>query len=102
MKILLFSSNAFNCRVAIAILRLPNGLDFSFLSPNYIPAAPNNKIASYDNPVAISNEHLFVKPSKLMHVDSNLNLESMDQSNSNGNSYTIPQKGNCTLVYLTT
>ena len=84
--------------MAIAILRLPNGLDYSFLKPEYIPAAPYQNIAtSYDNPIAVSNDNLSVKPSKLMHVDSNFNLNGMDQSNSNGNSYTTPQRGKYSL-----
>lgn len=78
----------------MAILRLPNGLDYSFILPEYIPAAPYKNIAtSYDNPIAISTDNLSLKPPKLMHVDSNLNLAGMDQSNSNGNSYTTPQRG---------
>lgn len=97
----MYSSNAFDYRVAIAILRLPNGLDYSFLKPEYIPAAPYKNIATcYDNPIAISNDNLSVKPSKLMHVDSNLNLEAMDHSNSNGNSYTTPQRGKYSIQLL--
>lgn len=83
--------------MAVAIFRLPNGLDFSDLTPEYTSVHMDtngltaNSSFSNLNSLTVSNDDL-LKPSKLMHCDSNLNLEGMiTHSNSNTNSYTLPQ-----------
>ena len=82
--------------MAVAIVRLPNGLDFSDLTPEYTSvhmdtnALTVNSSFSNFNSLTISNDDLSLKPSKLMHCDSNLNLEGM-MTHSNTNSYTLPQ-----------
>lgn len=89
-------SNAFDCRMAVAIVRLPNGLDFSDLTPDYTSVhmdtnglTANSSFSNF-NSLTVSNDDLSLKPSKLMHCDSNMNLEGM-MTHSNTNSYTLPQ-----------
>lgn len=76
--------------MSVAILSMPNGIDFS----EFIPLYKHNGTPQCDS-VAISlsqsHEDLSPKPMKLMHMDSNLNLDGIESSNSN--SYTIPQTG---------
>lgn len=76
--------------MAVAILRLPTGINFSEYSPRY----ENTGVTQSVNfAFQHSNEELSfgLKPLKLMHVDSNLNLEGLETSNSN--SFVIPQQG---------
>lgn len=80
--------------MSVAILSLPNGVDFSEFFPQY----RNNgmsKSHSINFSLEQSRDDLskeVLKPMhKMMHVDSNLNLEGMGSSNSN--SITIPQPG---------
>ena len=79
--------------MAVAILSLPNGIDFSDYQPQYtkISGHPGLTHSASINFLAHSDNDLTVKPMKLMHVDSNLNLEGLSSSNSN--SITIPQQG---------
>lgn len=92
-EIVKYFSNAFECRMAVAILSLPNGVDFSEYQPLYksngVSANGQSPFVNFALDQAIAN--LSVKPMKLMHVDSNLNLEGYNTSNSN--SITIPQQG---------
>ena len=88
-----YFSNAFDCRMAVAILSLPNGIDFSEYSPQYktngILNGSNSPFVNFS--LGQSTDNLSLKPVKFMHVDSNLNLEGLASSNSN--SITIPQQG---------
>lgn len=78
--------DSFDCRMSLAILRLPNGLDFSHLTteivsePSGIPPSTN----SSSNLQMISTIDVggLRPPRKLMHVDSNLNLDSVNGSSS--------------------
>lgn len=83
--------------MAVAILRLPTGIDFSEYSPQY---KNNGQVLGHTNfAVEHSNNdlaHLGVKQIKLMHVDSNLNLEGLGSSNNN--SIVIPQQGLSMIV----
>lgn len=77
--------------MAVAILSLPTGIDFSEYSPQYKNIGVSN--TGHVN-FAMERSHddltpMGMKPIKLMHVDSNLNLEGLD---SNSNSYVIPQQ----------
>lgn len=83
--------------MAVAILSLPNGLDFSEYSPQY---KTTGLVHSHSVNFSIdqSMDDLSVKPIKLMHVDSNLNLEGLGSSNSN--SITIPQPGENDFIFF--
>lgn len=90
-----FHSNSFDCRMAVAILSLPTGIDFSDYFPQYKSSDSNgmSKSQSMNFCLDKSVDDLSLKPiQKMMHIDSNLNLEGMTSSNSN--SITIPQQGN--------
>ncbi|EDW84229.1 uncharacterized protein Dwil_GK14023 [Drosophila willistoni] len=84
--------NAFSQRMGVALLRLSNGLDFSELSPEVTIASGNNSLNHLNTPNALgfTNELMPAAnaASELLHIDSNLNLASMDSPNS---SYTVPQ-----------
>jgi hypothetical protein len=67
------SSNAFQYRVSIAILRMANGLDFSYVIPD-MNGTPNQGFERSNNP---SMNNLNVVSSNLMHVNSSLELSSM-------------------------
>jgi hypothetical protein len=55
---------------------MPNGLDYSYILP-----APNGNVnPSFEHSNAPSTDNLHVGASKLMHVDSNLNLTGIDPS----------------------
>ncbi|XP_055610809.1 bumetanide-sensitive sodium-(potassium)-chloride cotransporter isoform X2 [Uranotaenia lowii] len=91
--------DAFDCRMALAILRMPNGLDFSQLNTEIIteivsdPAGEpkrsgemmcnaGSSSASLQQAIStISSNDGLKPPRKLMHVDSNLELDSMHSSN---------------------
>lgn len=76
--------------MAVAILSLPTGLDFADYSPQYqTTGLVNSHAVSFS--LDQSMDDLSVKPLKLMHIDSNLNLAGLGSSNSN--SITIPQQG---------
>lgn len=85
----LYSSKAFTFRMAVAILRLPKGQDYSHLNLEVVnPAFSTNGLLTR-NDSAISNlgqspEHITgdLKASQLMHADSNLNLAGMISSHS--------------------
>lgn len=85
-------SNAFSQRMGVALLRLPNGLDFSELSPEVI--IPPNSLSHMNtaNAQGFTNELMPAAnaASELLHIDSNLNLASMDSPSPNS-SYTMPQ-----------
>lgn len=86
----LIYSNAFECRMAVAILSLPSGVDFSDFFPQYkSPGLSHSQSMNFS--LGRSTDDLTLKPMKIMHVDSNLNLEGMGSSNSN--SIVIPQQG---------
>ncbi|XP_058817397.1 bumetanide-sensitive sodium-(potassium)-chloride cotransporter-like [Topomyia yanbarensis] len=85
--------DAFDCRMSISILRLQNGLDFSHLqteivsTPSVVPAS-NGSSNNFHGISTIAVNGL--KPSQnLMHIDSNLNLESY--ADSNHTTMTTPQ-----------
>lgn len=83
--------NAFESRVAISILRLPNGLDFSQVHQLNIPRFLNGLNHAYSNPSLVSshpalnlmasapstNNFLGVNQNNLMHSSSNFDLEAM-------------------------
>lgn len=80
--------------MAVAILSLPNGIDFSDYKPQYKNTGILTKSSSAINFNVNNTADDFLKlprPLKMMHVDSNLNLEGLSSSNSN--SITIPQPG---------
>lgn len=94
----LFKSNAFSLRMGVALLHLPNGLDFSHLNPNIICTEQifdnlNNdeiiKNKGYINPLmspASICEH--DSTPELHHIDSNLSFNEIESVNS---TFTIPQ-----------
>lgn len=69
-------SNAFIYRTAIAILRMPNGLDYSFILPQ--PNGGANHAFEHSNNSSSNNLH--VASSRIMHVDSNMNLPDIDSN----------------------
>lgn len=77
--------NAFESRVAVAILSLPNGTDFSEYFPEYNKiSAPVSHVQSRVNfQLGQSQDDLTIKPKQLIHNDSNLNLEGMNSSYNN-------------------
>lgn len=80
--------------MALAILRLPNGLDFSHLNTEIVssPGGLPDLNGSHNNLQAISTiitEDGLTVPQKLMHVDSNFSLDLLAGSNST--TITIPQ-----------
>ncbi|XP_058449562.1 bumetanide-sensitive sodium-(potassium)-chloride cotransporter [Malaya genurostris] len=85
--------DSFDCRMAISILRLPDGLDFSHLTAEIVstPDGLPDSNGSNANLQAISTivADGLKPPLKLMHVDSNLNLDSM--ASSNNATLTTPQ-----------
>ncbi|XP_055636768.1 bumetanide-sensitive sodium-(potassium)-chloride cotransporter-like isoform X2 [Toxorhynchites rutilus septentrionalis] len=78
--------DSFDCRMALAILRLPNGLDFSHLnteivsSPGGLPDFSGSHINLQTISTIIADDGLTV-PQKLMHVDSNFSLDLLAGSN---------------------
>ncbi|KAH8407263.1 hypothetical protein KR222_011792 [Zaprionus bogoriensis] len=84
--------NAFSQRMGVALLRLPNGLDFSELSPEV--TIPPNSLGHMNtaNAQGFTNELMPAAnaASELLHIDSNLNLASMDSPSPNA-SFTMPQ-----------
>lgn len=78
--------------MAVAILTLPKGIDFSEYSPQYKGSGVSGKINfGLERSTDDLSMGLTLKPIKIMHVDSNLNLEGLGTSNSN--SIVIPQQG---------
>ena len=80
--------------MAVCLLRLPHSLDYSHLTPEYLPAVngngmltTNSSTSNFQDLGGPTNDFLSLKPKGLMHCDSNLNLEAM---NSNSNTLTIP------------
>lgn len=72
--------NAFDNRMALAILRLPNGLDYSNLNTQINQVSgidnPTFQLSNSTNSLNISGDPLGVsKPKPLMHADSNLNID---------------------------
>jgi hypothetical protein len=84
---LYFSSTAFECRMAVAIMSLPSGIDFSQYIPEYKESSTAVHFASE---ITNSRDELATKTMKMMHVDSNLNLEGMVSSTTSINA---PQSG---------
>ncbi|KAG5681039.1 hypothetical protein PVAND_010505 [Polypedilum vanderplanki] len=76
---------AFECRMAVAILSLPSGIDFSQYVPEYKEQTPAVHFASE---ITSSRDEFASKTLKMMHIDSNLNLEGMVSSTT---SITTPQ-----------
>lgn len=87
-------SGAFTNRLAVAILRLPNGTDFSHLNVE-IPNTPihggltasNSSVNLGVMDVQMTGDLLTIK-NRIMHADSNLNLAALGTSTQN--SLTIP------------
>lgn len=75
--------------MAVAILSMPNGVDFSDYLPQYKGITHSHSMKSFGR--STDDLTMSIKPLKLMHIDSNLNLEGLGGSNSN--SITIPQPG---------
>lgn len=88
----LLYSNAFSQRMGVALLRLPNGLDFSELSPEVTIPPHSLSHMNTANAQGFTNELMPAAnaASELLHIDSNLNLASMDSPSPNS-SYTMPQ-----------
>ncbi|KAH8330958.1 hypothetical protein KR067_009485 [Drosophila pandora] len=82
--------NAFSQRMGVALLRLPNGLDFSELNSEVTMPAVGMGHMHTANAQGFTNELMPAAnaASELLHIDSNLNLASMDSPNS---SFTMPQ-----------
>ncbi|KAH8278959.1 hypothetical protein KR018_011778 [Drosophila ironensis] len=82
--------NAFSQRMGVALLRLPNGLDFSELSSEVTMPANGMGHMHTANAQGFTNELMPAAnaASELLHIDSNLNLAGMDSPNT---SYTMPQ-----------
>ncbi|EDW68151.1 bumetanide-sensitive sodium-(potassium)-chloride cotransporter [Drosophila virilis] len=85
--------NAFSQRMGVALLRLPNGLDFSELTPEVTMPEGNLGHLQTANAQGFANELLPAAnaASELLHIDSNLNLASMDSPSPNA-SFTMPQQ----------
>ncbi|GAB0086660.1 bumetanide-sensitive sodium-(potassium)-chloride cotransporter [Sergentomyia squamirostris] len=87
--------NAFTNRLSVAILRLPNGTDYSHLNVE-IPHTPvHGGLTASNSSVNLNTiygnmtgELLAIRPNRFMHADSNLNLAALGTSNQN--SLTIP------------
>lgn len=71
--------NAFDNRMAVAILRLQNGLDYSDLNTQINQMGidnPNFLLSNSTNSLNISGDPAnMIKPKPLMHADSNLNID---------------------------
>lgn len=84
-------NNAFSLRMGVAILRLPDGMDFSELNPE-ISYSGSNGLGHVNTANAKGFTNILMPPgtaaSELLHVDSNLNLAGYDSTES---SYTVPQ-----------
>lgn len=78
--------------MGVALLRLPNGLDFSELSPEVTIPPHSLSHMNTANAQGFTNELMPAAnaASELLHIDSNLNLASMDSPSPNS-SYTMPQ-----------
>lgn len=82
--------------MAVQILRLPTGIDFSHLECEIADSTPDSGTMSVNNSEfdlrAVAAHPAAQKPRtpKLMHVDSNLNIDAMVGSSSNI-SITVPQ-----------
>lgn len=69
--------------MALAILRLPNGLDFSDLTTEIVTRTvpiPSTLKDRSDNAISTISSDGMRTPRNLMHVDSNLNLDSLGGS----------------------
>lgn len=74
--------------MAVAILSLPFGVNFSQYVPEY--KENNGTFINFVTDIASNDDLRSGKPMRIMHVDSNLNLEAMGSSS---NSLNIPQNG---------
>lgn len=74
--------------MAVAILSLPFGVNFSQYVPEY--KENNGTTVNFDSEIPSNNDTRTGKPMRIMHVDSNLNLEAMGSSS---NSLNNPQNG---------
>ncbi|XP_029733780.2 bumetanide-sensitive sodium-(potassium)-chloride cotransporter isoform X1 [Aedes albopictus] len=74
--------DSFDCRMSLAILRLPNGLDFSDLTTEIVTRTVPmpNVLGSSNNAISTISSDGMRTPRNLMHVDSNLNLDSLGGS----------------------
>lgn len=68
--------------MSLAILRLPNGLDFSDLTTEIVTRTVPmpNVLGSSNNAISTISSDGMRTPRNLMHVDSNLNLDSLGGS----------------------
>ncbi|XP_065092680.1 bumetanide-sensitive sodium-(potassium)-chloride cotransporter-like isoform X2 [Ochlerotatus camptorhynchus] len=70
--------DSFDCRMSLAILRLPNGLDFSHLTTEIVTrSVPEPSPKEINNAISMISSDGIQTPRKLMHVDSNLNLDTI-------------------------
>lgn len=74
--------------MAVAILGLPSGINFSQFIPEFQNS--NQGHVNYATDIGSNDDLRSGKPLRIMHVDSNLNLEAMGSSN---NSLNVPQNG---------
>lgn len=83
--------------MSVSIVRLPNGMDFSHLTADIqtdelnCGLTPSDSTSNFNAVISITHEDL-LRPSKMMHADSNLNIQAMiSPPQSNSHTLTIPQ-----------
>lgn len=82
--------------MALAILRLPNGLDFSHLTTELVTrSVPEPSHKELTNAISMISSDGIQTPRKLMHVDSNLNLDTI--AGSNQPTFATPQAGKLSI-----
>lgn len=83
-------SNALNDRMALAILRMPKGMDYSYLNleVNHDNGFDSPTINQSNTSLAGTGDLILTSNRHLMHADSNLNLAGMASSQS---TITTPQ-----------
>lgn len=88
--------------MALAILRMPNGMDYSYLNLEVNNDLTQNGLDSptinqSNSSLAATGDLLVSSNRHLMHADSNLNLAGMTSST---NTITIPQPGKKFHVFI--
>lgn len=71
--------------MSVALLCLPTGINFSSYVPKFKSSNNYENGTTFDTDLGPKHE-LAVKTAKLMHIDSNLNLQGMGSSTSSLNS----------------
>lgn len=81
LHVIKFFSTAFDCRTAVAILSMPLGINFSQYIPEFKDITNGGGgVVNYATDIGSTDDLNNKKPLKIMHVDSNLNLEAMGSS----------------------